>query len=251
VTVPPGLVGRHRSDPRLRGVGHDAAGPARRVDRRRGVRRAQGRSPRGVRPIIRLDDVALDGSLHKAPYGGEGTGPNATDRGKSGWKWSVASERRGIPIGWATDGATRNDVRMLEPTLDAIERSACSSTSARCISTVATTRRPCAHDSDRRASTSTRSSSGVPRSLASRSSRCDSGCAGSSKQPTPGRRTTGSSAATPTEKHAALPVITGPPLIPEGTGASQSKYGHHAEAGCERLHDIVLAATPMCTGSGR
>jgi hypothetical protein len=37
-----------------------------------------------------------------------------------GWRWSVASERHGIPIGWAIDGANRNDVRMLEPTLDAI-----------------------------------------------------------------------------------------------------------------------------------
>jgi len=33
-----------------------------------------------------LDDVALNGSLHRAPYGGEGTGPNPTDRAKSGWK---------------------------------------------------------------------------------------------------------------------------------------------------------------------
>ena len=31
-----------------------------------------------------LSDVALDGSLHKAPCGGEGTGPNPTDRGKTG-----------------------------------------------------------------------------------------------------------------------------------------------------------------------
>lgn len=67
-----------------------------------------------------LDDVALDGSLHKAPYGGEGTGPNPTDRAKSGWKWSVASERHGVPIGWAIDGANRNDVRMLAPTLEAV-----------------------------------------------------------------------------------------------------------------------------------
>lgn len=67
-----------------------------------------------------LDDVALDGSLHKAPYGGEGTGPNPCDRAKLGWKWSVASDRHGIPVGWAIDGANRNDVRMLEPTLDAI-----------------------------------------------------------------------------------------------------------------------------------
>lgn len=72
--------------------------------------------------VIELDlsEVALDGSLHKAPCGGEGTGPNPTDRGKLGWKWSVASEAHGIPVGWAIDGANRNDVRMLEPTLDAV-----------------------------------------------------------------------------------------------------------------------------------
>jgi transposase len=69
---------------------------------------------------VDLDDVALDGSLHKAPCGGEGTGPNPTDRAKLGWKWSVACDRHGIPIGWAIDGANRNDVRMLEPTLDAL-----------------------------------------------------------------------------------------------------------------------------------
>ena len=67
-----------------------------------------------------LSEVSLDGSLHKAPYGGEGTGPNPTDRAKSGWKWSVASERHGIPIGWAIDGANRNDIRLLVPTLDAV-----------------------------------------------------------------------------------------------------------------------------------
>ena len=32
----------------------------------------------------------------------------------------MASERHGVPIGWAIDGANRNDVRMLEPTLDAV-----------------------------------------------------------------------------------------------------------------------------------
>jgi transposase len=69
-----------------------------------------------------LDDVAVDGSLHKAPYGGEGTGPNPTDRAKLGWKWSVAAERHGIPIGWANDGANRNDVALLEPTLDAVDQ---------------------------------------------------------------------------------------------------------------------------------
>ncbi len=70
---------------------------------------------------LNLEVVAIDGSLHKAPCGGEGTGPSPVDRGKCGWKWSVASERAGIPIGWAIDGANRNDVRMLDPTLDAVE----------------------------------------------------------------------------------------------------------------------------------
>jgi transposase len=72
--------------------------------------------------IIELDleVVAIDGSIHKAPCGGEGTGKSPVDRGKIGWKWSVASERAGIPIGWSIDGANRNDVTMLEPTLDAV-----------------------------------------------------------------------------------------------------------------------------------
>jgi hypothetical protein len=70
---------------------------------------------------LELDDVAIDGSLHKAPYGGEGTGANPTDRGKCGWKWSVAADGHGIPIGWTTDGANRNDLRLLQPTLDAVE----------------------------------------------------------------------------------------------------------------------------------
>lgn len=67
-----------------------------------------------------LTEVCIDGSLHKAPCGGSGTGPNPTDRGKSGWKWSLATDRDGIPIGWATDGANRHDIPLLAPTLDAV-----------------------------------------------------------------------------------------------------------------------------------
>jgi transposase len=67
-----------------------------------------------------LDHVALDGSIHKAPCGGEGTGKSPVDRAKLGWKWSVAVDGAGIPLGWAIDGANRNDVALLEPTLDAV-----------------------------------------------------------------------------------------------------------------------------------
>ena len=67
-----------------------------------------------------LSDVSLDGSLHKAPCGGEGTGPNPTVRAKTGWKWSVATDTNEVPIGWVIDGANRNDSILLAPTLDDI-----------------------------------------------------------------------------------------------------------------------------------
>lgn len=70
--------------------------------------------------VIGLDfsDTAVDGSLHKAPGGGEGTGKNPTDRAKLGWKWSILTDRAGIPIGWTLAGANRNDSILLAPTLD-------------------------------------------------------------------------------------------------------------------------------------
>jgi transposase len=74
----------------------------------------------GYDRIIGLDlaDVAVDGSLHKSPCGGEGTGPNPTDRAKLGWKWSILTDTAGIPFGWTADGANRNDSILLAPTLD-------------------------------------------------------------------------------------------------------------------------------------
>jgi transposase len=70
--------------------------------------------------VIGLDltEVSLDGSLHKSPCGGEGTGKNPTDRAKLGWKWSILVDAVGIPIGWVGDGANRNDSVLLSPTLD-------------------------------------------------------------------------------------------------------------------------------------
>lgn len=74
--------------------------------------------------IIGLDlsDVSVDGSLHKAPAGGQGTGKNPTDRSKLGWKWSILVDRKGIPFGWVGDGANRNDSVLLAPTLDEADR---------------------------------------------------------------------------------------------------------------------------------
>ncbi len=67
-----------------------------------------------------LGDVTIDASVHKAPTGGPGTGPNPTDRGKLGWKWSLATDADGIPLGWVADAANRHDSRLLAPTLDVI-----------------------------------------------------------------------------------------------------------------------------------
>jgi hypothetical protein len=71
--------------------------------------------------IVGLDltEAAVDGSQRKAPMGGEGTGKNPVDRGKSGWKWSLLTDPWGIPIGWATDGANRHDTIPFSSTLDA------------------------------------------------------------------------------------------------------------------------------------
>ncbi|MBA3876936.1 MAG: hypothetical protein C0498_08370, partial [Anaerolinea sp.] len=36
------------------------------------------------------------------------------------WNWSVATDRAGIPIGWAIDAANRHDPKLLAPTLAAV-----------------------------------------------------------------------------------------------------------------------------------
>ena len=71
--------------------------------------------------IVGLDltETAVDGSIHKAPCGGDGTGKSPVDRGKSGWKWSLLTDRNGIPVSWAADGANRHDIVLFEPTVAA------------------------------------------------------------------------------------------------------------------------------------
>jgi len=72
--------------------------------------------------IVGLDfsECSVDGSQHKAPTGGDGTGPNPVDRGRSGWKWSLFADRNGIPVGWTAAGANRNDCILLAPTLASV-----------------------------------------------------------------------------------------------------------------------------------
>ena len=61
---------------------------------------------------------ALDGAMTKAPLGGEATGPNPTDRGKSGTKRHLQTEGHGLPVGLVVTGANRNDMTQVEAVLD-------------------------------------------------------------------------------------------------------------------------------------
>ena len=63
---------------------------------------------------------SLDGVMTKAPLGGGATGPNPTDRAKSGTKRSQLCEGHGLPLAVTVDGANVHDTRLLAPTLNAI-----------------------------------------------------------------------------------------------------------------------------------
>lgn len=69
-----------------------------------------------------LEHLTVDGCCVKAPCGGDNTGPNPIDQGKSGQKRSVLCEGHGLPIGVVLAGANRHDSPLLEPTLDCLER---------------------------------------------------------------------------------------------------------------------------------
>lgn len=63
---------------------------------------------------------SMDGTMSKAPLGGEKTGPNPTDRAKRGVKRSLLCEGHGVPIGLALEGANRHDMKLAQPTLESI-----------------------------------------------------------------------------------------------------------------------------------
>ncbi len=145
-----------------------------------------------------LSEVAVDGSLHQAPYGGEGTGPNPTDRAKLGWKWSVAVDANGITLGWVIDGANRNELILFAPTLDAVEANAM-------LAEIGTLHLGRGYDSG--VTRERLAAAGIDYAVIQlRGTKIPGemkhplnwGSAGSSKQPTRGGRTTDNSAATPT-----------------------------------------------------
>ena len=70
---------------------------------------------------LELADATLDASVHKAPAGGEGVGKSPVDRGKLGWKWSLATDAHGTPIGFAVGAANRHDMVLLGATLEDVD----------------------------------------------------------------------------------------------------------------------------------
>ncbi len=61
----------------------------------------------------------MDGSIHKAPCGGEGTAKSPVERAKLGWKWSILADRAGAPVAAVADRANRHDTILFEPALRA------------------------------------------------------------------------------------------------------------------------------------
>jgi len=63
---------------------------------------------------------SMDTTMTKAPLGGKSTGPNPTDRAKSGTKRSILVDGYGVPIGLAVAGANRHDIKLAEKTLESM-----------------------------------------------------------------------------------------------------------------------------------
>jgi transposase len=68
-----------------------------------------------------LDQIAADGSITKAPGGGEVAGRSPVDRGKQGLKRSGMTDGYGIPLGRVLAGANLHDFPLLAPTLDRLD----------------------------------------------------------------------------------------------------------------------------------
>ncbi len=67
---------------------------------------------------IRDQLLLLDRSINIALNGGEKTGPNPTDRGRSGSKRTPLTDACGTPLGIVTGAANSHDTKFVEQTLD-------------------------------------------------------------------------------------------------------------------------------------
>ncbi len=70
---------------------------------------------------IDWERALIDASFAEAPEGGEDTGPNPTDRGKSGSKHHVMTDAQGIPLAATVTAANVNDVTQVFQVLTDLE----------------------------------------------------------------------------------------------------------------------------------
>lgn len=69
---------------------------------------------------VQWEWASLDSAIVKAPKGGDSTGPNPTDRGKSGVKRHIVTDGRGVPLAAEITAANVHDKRAAVPTVDSI-----------------------------------------------------------------------------------------------------------------------------------
>lgn len=65
--------------------------------------------------LLDLTVAVVDSTLVPAPSGGDNTGPNPTDRAKTGSKHTLLVDGNGVPLAIRTTGANASDQQQLEP----------------------------------------------------------------------------------------------------------------------------------------
>ena len=65
-----------------------------------------------------LEIAAIDSTMVPAPGAGENTGPNPTDRAKTGSKHTLMVDGNGVPLALRTTGANASDQQQLEPIIE-------------------------------------------------------------------------------------------------------------------------------------
>ena len=239
------VVGRYRSDPRTPSVGHDA-----RACRDEWI-------AAGVFERLKTEATACStGSwasistmsvwmVHCTRRPMEVREPARTPLIVPSWAGNgLASERHGVPIGWVIDDANRNDVRMLVPTIDAVA-------DAGLLADIDTLHLDRGYDypvgREHLAAlvcTTSTCNAEAPRSPA-RNDQSGWDCAGSSRPPTRGGRTTASFAATPTAAAATGTPRSASP--PRSSSSASSSITATAGAPDEHLSAQVLSANERFT----
>lgn len=69
---------------------------------------------------VMMQWIAIDGSVSKAPLGGESVGPSPVDRRKIGTKKHICIDQNGIILGIAVSGANRHDNSFVKNTVNSM-----------------------------------------------------------------------------------------------------------------------------------